>query len=151
MDYAEILYGDKKTKEKENEREKLENQMLNMFVNGNAGKGNKLTYEQAKWWWRNAGGKPLVVDGRELSVWDVGAEIAAPFPLDDLKVHGHVQTSPAGRIYDGKYDFAPEVMKNPDYELRVYFRNWFNKQAIEEHGPGTPFEIEYRYEDTDFE
>ncbi|WP_120497598.1 hypothetical protein [Kiloniella sp. EL199] len=164
MDYTGILYGNDK-EQAEQKREQLDDKMFRMFVDGHAGKGNKLTYEQAKWWWRNAGGKPLVVDGRELKVWKVGDEheIAAPtslddpWSLDDLKVHGHVSTNPKnGRIWDGKYDFKPREMSVPEDagivdKIRVGSRNFLNERAIDEHGKGTPFWIRYRYEDKDFE
>lgn len=158
MDYTGILYGNDK-EQAEQKREQLDDRMFRMFVDGHAGKGNKLTYEQAKWWWRNAGGKPLVVDGRELTVWRTSkdSQIAAPMPLDDLKVHGHVSTNPAnGRIYDAGYDFEPKVMAMPQDadivdKVRITSRNFLNELAIDEHGKGTPFKIVYRYEDKDFE
>lgn len=129
----------------------FEQRMQNMLADGHAGIGHELTYEEAKWWWRNANGKTLTVDGRELSVMNVGGEFATPWPLDDLKVHGHVTTNPAnGRIYDGMYDFEPRVMPNPGNSPRIAMRNYLNQRAIEQHGPGTPFEIQYRYEDSFF-
>jgi hypothetical protein len=127
----------------------FENRMSEMLNDGHAGKGHGLTYQESKWWWRNANGKTLTVDGRELSVWDIGGEFAAPLPLNDLKVHGHVTTNPnSGRIYDGIYDF--NMMPNPNGQWKIYIRNVLNVKAIKQHGAGTPFEIQYRYEDKYF-
>ena len=130
---------------------RFEKRMQEMLKTGNAGAGHELTYKEAIWWWRNANGATLTVDGRELSVINIGGEFAAPFPLDDLKVHGHVTTNPAnGRIYDGMYDFEPRVMPNPNNQMKITIRNMLNEAAIKQHGAGTPFEIQYRYEDSDF-
>ncbi|MGH1485966.1 MAG: PAAR domain-containing protein [Cellvibrionaceae bacterium] len=138
-------------RQKEQAAIEFEERMQKMLEDGHAGVGHELSYEEAKWWWRNAEGKTLTVDGRVLSSMDVGAEFATPWPLDDLKVHGHVTTNPAnGRIYDGMYDFEPRVMPNPNYSPRIAMRNYLNERAIEQHGPGTPFEIQYRYEDSFF-
>ena len=131
---------------------RFEKRMQEMLKTGNAGAGHELKYRKAIWWWRHANGKTLTVDGRELSVINIGGEFAAPFPLDDLKVHGHVTTNPAnGRIYDGDYDFEPRVMLNSDNELRITIRNILNEAAIKQHGPGKPFKIQYRYGDSDFD
>lgn len=138
-------------RQKEEAAKKFEDRMQQMLQNGHAGIGHELTYEEAKWWWANANGQTLTVDGRVLSTTDIGAEFATPWPLDDLKVHGHVTTNPAnGRIYDGMYDFEPRVMPNPNYSPRIAMRNYLNERAIEQHGPGNPFEIQYRYEDSFF-
>lgn len=130
----------------------FEDRMQQMLADGHAGIGHELTYDEAKWWWQNANGKTLTVDGRELSSMSVGGgEFATPWPLDDLKVHGHVTTNPAnGRIYDGMYDFEPRVMPNPNSSPRIALRNYLNLRAIEQHGPGKPFEIQYRYDDSYF-
>ncbi|WP_345552509.1 hypothetical protein [Microbulbifer aestuariivivens] len=127
--------------------------MQTMLSNGHAGKGHKLTWEESKWWWTNAEGKALTVDGRVLSTMEVsGSEFVVPLPLDDLKVHGHVATNPEnGRIYDGYFDFEPRVMPNPNYSPVIFMRNILNDAAIREVGPGTPYEIQYRYEDKYFE
>ena len=129
----------------------FEARMQQMLAAGHAGIGHKLTYEEAKWWWRNANGQVLTVDGRVLSTMNIGAEFVTPWPLDDIKVHGHVTTNPDnGRIYDGMYDFEPVVMPNPTFSPRIAMRNYLNQRAIDEHGPGTPFEIQYRYDDSFF-
>ena len=129
----------------------FEERMQQMLANGHAGIGHELTYEEAKWWWKNANGKTLTVDGRELSVLDIGSEFATPWPLDNLKVHGHVTTNPVnGRIYDGMYDFEPRVMPNPNYSPKIAMRNYLNERAIAQHGSGNPFEIQYRYDDSFF-
>ncbi|WP_444885233.1 RHS repeat-associated core domain-containing protein [Microbulbifer sp. PSTR4-B] len=128
---------------------RFEKRMQKMLANGHAGVGHELSYKEARWWWRNAGGKTLIVDGRELSTVDIGGEFVVPWPLDDLKVHGHVTTNPQnGRIYDGMYDF--DVKPNPNGQIKMYIRNLLNEIAIDQHGQGTPFEIEYRYEDEYF-
>lgn len=113
----------------------------------------KRIKREAKWWLRNANGKTSTVDGRELSSILVGdSEFVAPWPLDDLKVHRHVITNPQNeRIYDGKYDFEPRVMPNSNYKPIVIMRNILNEAAIRQHGSGTPFEIQYRYEASYFE
>ncbi|WP_157608225.1 hypothetical protein [Teredinibacter turnerae] len=130
----------------------FERRMQAMLKTGNAGAGHELTYKEAIWWWRNANGATLTVDGRELFVINIGGEFVAPFPLGDLKVHGHVTTNPANdRIYDGMYDFEPRVMPNPNDQMKITIRNMLNEAAINQHGPGTPFEIQYRYEGSDFD
>lgn len=127
--------------------------MLSMLDAGHAGKDHHVTYQEARWWWKNGGGETLIVDGRALGTIEVGGRLmVSPFPfLDDLKVHGHVSINPGnGRIYDGYYDFEPRTMANPNNNPLIAIRNSLNLQAIEEHGAGTPFEIEYRYEDKYF-
>lgn len=75
--------------------------------------------------------------GTVVSPWGMGR-------LDDLKVHGHVTLNPENnRIYDGWYDFNSMAGSiNP----LVFLRERLNNRAIVEHGFGTPFEIQYRYE-----
>lgn len=127
--------------------------MAPVLENGGVlGKGIELTWQDSLWWWRNANGMTLTIDGRILDVWNIFGEFAAPTPLDDLKVHGHVTTNPDnGRIYDGTFEFEPRVMDGAWYNLKVQMRNRLNLTAIQEAGPGTPFEIQYRYEDSFFE
>jgi hypothetical protein len=128
---------------------KFQERMQVMLARGHAGKGHRLSYVEAQWWWRSANGKSLIVDGRMLSVWNVGGEFASPFPLDDLKVHGHVTTNKSnGRIFDGMYDF--DRKPNPDNQIKMAVRNMLNEIAIWEHGKGVPYEIEYRYDDKFF-
>jgi hypothetical protein len=123
--------------------------MQGMLTAGHAGKGHHLTYRESTWLWRNGGGAPIVVDGRVITVWNVTGEFAAPFPLDDLKVHGHVTTNRVNnRIFDGRYDF--NVIPNPDWQLKMGIRNVLNRMAISEHGAGDSYWINYRYTDADF-
>jgi hypothetical protein len=125
--------------------------MEKMFQAGNAGKGHILTYEEAKWWWTYGKGKTLRVDGRELSTIDFGlGDFVFPWPLDSLKVHGSVTPNPKnGRIFDGMYDFDPKP--NPNYNPQLWIRNILNDMAIDEHGTGTPYEIQYIYNDYELE
>ena len=82
-----------------------------------------------------------------LGVIDVEGEFAVPWTLDDLKVHSHVTTNSAnGSIYDGMYDFDIK----PNGEIKMSIRNYLNAEAIKQHGAGTPFQIQYRYEDKFF-
>jgi hypothetical protein len=130
----------------------FENRMQAMLKAGYAGDGHRLTYKESKWWWRNAGGKTLSIDGSTVDTLDLNSvgldEWASPIPyLDNLRVHGHVTTI-EGRIYDGKYDFDyqyPKNMLNPIGVLKTGYRNLLNAAAILEHGKGTPFEIQYMY------
>ncbi len=109
---------------------------------------HRITRQEAKWWWQNAAGMDLIVDGRVLSTTRIGDSVIA----SDVLVHGQVVTNPAnGRIYDGHYDFEPLVMENRDNSALIGLRNLVNRHLREQHGPGTPFLIKYRYEDTHFE
>ncbi|WP_125564781.1 hypothetical protein [Pseudoalteromonas rubra] len=114
-----------------------------------AGKGNELSYAEAWYIYKNAPkGFELIVDGRVIG--DIGGKMATPFPLDSLKVHGHVSLDSKGRINPGMYDFDPVVMPNPNNSLRIYIRNELNQIAIEQHGAGNPYLIKYSYDDKDF-
>ncbi|MDC2889336.1 hypothetical protein [Psychrosphaera algicola] len=116
---------------------------------GHAGKGNELSYAEAWYIYKNAPkGFELTVDGRV--VGDIGGKMATPFPLDSLKVHGHISLNAQGRIKPGMYDFDPVVMSNPNNSLRIYIRNELNQIAIRQHGAGNPYLIKYSYDDKDF-
>ncbi|MFT5758322.1 MAG: RHS repeat-associated protein [Alteromonadaceae bacterium] len=116
---------------------------------GHAGKGNELSYAEAWYLYKNVPkGFELTVDGRV--VGDIGGKMATPFPLDSLKVHGHVSLNAQGRIKPGMYDFDPVVMSNPNNSLRIYIRNELNQIAIRQHGAGNPYLIKYSYDDKDF-
>ena len=116
---------------------------------GHAGKGNELSYAEAWYIYKNAPkGFELTVDGRVIG--DIGGKMATPFPLDSLKVHGHVSLDSQGRIKPSMYDFAPVVMPNPNNSLRIYIRNELNQIAIKQHGAGNPYLIKYSYDDKDF-
>ena len=131
--------------------------MNDMLKSGYAGDGHLLTYSEAKWWWKNAEGATLSVDGSMVGVWDLRSiglgEWASPVPhLDNLKVNGHVRTSPESghtRVYDGPYDFnyqRPDNYLNPLDIYKTGARNFLNRVAIAEHGKGTVFQIQYLYE-----
>ena len=123
----------------------FEARMHKMVATGHAPVGHQLTYAEAKWWWRNAGGQTLVIDGREVD--HIFKKYG--FPLNNLQVHGHVSVSPInGRIHDGDYDFEPTHMGGmANLNPIVTVRNYLNGIAIYEHGAGNPFHIEYRYTD----
>ncbi|WP_412972450.1 RHS repeat domain-containing protein [Glaciecola sp. MF2-115] len=137
--------------------EEFEIRMQEVLRVGHAGKNHHLTYEEAMWLYQNGNGTAISVDGNVLDILEVGgSKIATPFPyIDDLKVHGHVSTyvteSGEVRIKDGPYDFHPRIMKNPTNSPITAMRNLLNLRAIKEHGEGTPFMINYKYEDRDFE
>ncbi|MER2490300.1 hypothetical protein, partial [Catenovulum sediminis] len=135
----------------------FEERMQNMLETGYAGDGHRLTYAEAKWWWRNANGATLSIDGSTVDVWDLRGvglgEWASPVPhLDNLKVHGHVRTSAASGnqwIFDGDYDFNyqyPDNYLNPLNVIKTGYRNLLNAAAIIEHGDGRPYHIQYLYE-----
>ena len=85
------------------------------------------------WWWKNADGMTLRVDGRMITTTEVlGEEIAS-----DVLVHGQVVTNPDnGRIYDGPYDFKPVNMNNPNNSPLTYLWNSVNLHLRERHGTG---------------
>ncbi|XOV79630.1 MAG: tandem-95 repeat protein [Aestuariibacter sp.] len=126
------------------------NQAAEMIRVGHSGKGNILSYEAAWFLYKFAphNFKDIIVDGREIP--DM-LGMAAPWPLDNTKVHGHISLDSNGRLKSGMYDFYPIQMQASFWNLQRVIRNKLNRVAIEQHGVGKPFNIKYSYDDKDFE
>ncbi|MCT6699309.1 hypothetical protein [Rheinheimera sp. 4Y26] len=136
---------------------KLEERTDKVISQGYLAKGEELSYRMAKEIYdRGLDDFVLRVDGRVIGT--VGPMVT-PFPLDSLKVHGSVGTSPAGRIFDGDYDFLegngtlnqtiPSGAGLLDSTI-IYSRNQLNHIAYSQHSPnGKPYHIEYTYNDND--
>ena len=129
-------------------REEFEKRMQQMLANGCAGKGHNLSLSETEWWWRNAGGQELRVDGSALTIdnWMStisGLSIVGPSLFDDVRVHGQGTLDSSGHIINGPYDFNSQSWgMNP---IR-WLRNILTPIAEWQHGDGTEFNIVYDYD-----
>ncbi|KJY95832.1 RHS repeat domain-containing protein [Pseudoalteromonas ruthenica] len=121
----------------------------NMIRTGHAGIGKELLYEESWFLYKFAPkGFSLNVDGRVIGNW---GSIASPFPLDSTKVHGHISFDKNGRLKSGWYDFQQILQPHKTWDAKTYSRNRLNRIAIEQHGVGNRFMINYKYNDSDFQ
>ncbi len=91
---------------------------------------------------RNITGFVLRLDGRLYDTW---GGMAAPLPIDNLKVLGHVsKDKTTGRLEGDSYEFRDVVQKSADFKwrepihsvykkMKTYLRNQLNIIAIEQH------------------
>ncbi len=131
------------------EETEFNTRMQKMHKLGYAPKGHALTYRETNWWWKFGNGDDLWVDGNMIKPMELSNRtIASPFPrLDDLKVLGSLSRGRDNpeRVHDDSYDFDHQNVAWDDF--LGHTRNFLNKQAIKEHGSGTPFKIKFDYGD----
>jgi hypothetical protein len=145
--------GDLRSQDRQRiEQLEFERRMATMLTNGHAGIGHRLTYREAIWWWGNAAGKPLIVDGRVLTTdnWMSslsGYKIVGPDIFDDVRVHGKASVF-AGRIVDEMYDFDTQPWGSNPVQ---WARNVLTPIAKWQNGAGTNFQIRFRYNDAYFQ
>lgn len=126
--------------------------MQGMLEAGHAGEGHNLTYKEAIWWWQNANGKPLTVDGRVLTTdnWMSsvsGLTVVGPDIYDDIRVHGKGRLDSSGHLTDGAYDFDRQHWGSNPVQ---WARNVLTPIAEWQNGQGTEYMIRYRYDNEYF-
>jgi hypothetical protein len=139
-----------RTSNLEKQIQKADKYMRDYYKDGsfNMGEGRALTYPEAVWLWRNGGGAPAIVDGNMLWAEDMPlfGKMVLPLPLDDLKIYGHVGINSAnGRIYFDTYDFDYHKPSGL-LDVGTHIRNVLTNTAISQHGSGTPFQLQIRYD-----
>ena len=129
------------------EQAEFKKRMQQMLATGCAPKGHNLSLRETEWWWANAGGKDLNVDGSVLTTdnWMSslsGLSIVGPSLFDDVRVHGQGTLDSNGHLMNGPYDFNSQSWGlNP---VR-WLRNVLTPIAEWQHGDGTEFNINYNY------
>jgi hypothetical protein len=129
------------------EQAEFERRMRKMLASGCAVKGHNVSLRESEWWWRNAGGQDLRVDGSVLTLdnWMSslsGKSVVGPSLFDDTRVHGQAELDSNGHLINERYDFDRQSW---GYNPIQWIRNVLTPIAEWQHGDGSEFNVIFDY------